>query len=133
MSGREVICELERECFEWRQWKTKAAKQIMAPLPKIRLKLPLRAFAHAAEDFAGPFLTVQGRDHRRAKRCLCLFTYLRQDSSGLDTDSFFNVFYRMTNQRGLSEEMISDNGRNFVWEERELKELVSQLDQDKIE
>ena len=28
--------------------------------------------------------------------------------------------------------MISDNGRNFVWEERELKELVAQLDQDKI-
>jgi len=39
----------------------------------------------------------------------------------------------MTNQRGLPEEMISDNGRNFVWEERELKELVAQLDQDKIE
>ena len=48
---------------------------------------------------------------------------------GLDTDSFLNAFYRMVNRRGLPEEMISDNGSNFVGAERELRELVSQLDQ----
>ena len=38
----------------------------------------------------------------------------------------------MANGRGLPEEMISDNGSNFVGAERELRELVAQLDQDKI-
>jgi len=38
----------------------------------------------------------------------------------------------MTNRRGLPEEMIWDNGSNFVGAGRELKELVAQLDQDKI-
>ena len=38
----------------------------------------------------------------------------------------------MVNRRDLPEEMISDNGSNFVGAERELRELVSQLDQDKI-
>ena len=48
---------------------------------------------------------------------------------GLDTDSFLNAFYRMTNRRGLPEEIISDNGSNFVGAERDLREM----DQDKIE
>ena len=34
----------------------------------------------------------------------------------------------MTNRRGLPEEMLSDNGTNFVGAERELRELVEQLD-----
>ena len=38
----------------------------------------------------------------------------------------------MVNRKGLPEEMISDNGSNFVGAERELRELVLQLDQDKI-
>jgi len=47
---------------------------------------------------------------------------------GLDTDSFLNAFYFMANQRGLPDEMISDNGTNFVGTKRELRELVKQLD-----
>jgi len=39
----------------------------------------------------------------------------------------------MANQRGLPEELISDNRTNFVGAERESRELVEQLDQDKIE
>jgi len=46
--------------------KGKAAKQIMAPLPKIQLKLPLRAFAQTGVDFAGPFVTIQARGRERA-------------------------------------------------------------------
>jgi len=52
---------------------------------------------------------------------------------GVDTDSFVNAFYRMANRRGLAEEMISDNGTNFEGAERELRELVEQLERDKIE
>jgi len=39
----------------------------------------------------------------------------------------------MANPRGLPEEMISENGTNFIGAVRELKELVEQLDQNKIE
>ena len=138
MQGREEIRDWERECCECRKRKTKAAKQVMAPLPKIRLKLPLRAFARTAVDFAGPFVTIQGRGKKRAKRYLCLFTCLTsravhlEMAYGLDIDSFLNAFNRMANRRGLPEEMISDNGTNFVGVERELRELVEQLDRDKI-
>ena len=110
----------------------------MAPMPEIRLKTPLHAFACTAVDFVGPFITVQGRGKRREKRYLCLFTCLNSCAVhlevrfGLDTDSFLNAFYRMVNRQGLPKEVISDNGTNFVEANKELQELVSLLDKDKI-
>ena len=136
ISGREEIQEWEKECNECRRRKAKAAKQIMAPLPQIRLQLSLRPFAQTAVDFGGPFVTIQGRRSRRQKRYLCLFTCLAtravhfEMAFGLHTDSFLNAFYRMVNQRGLPRQ-ISDNGTNFVAAERELCESVEALDQSK--
>ena len=73
----------------------------MAPLPKIRLKMPLHAFAHTAVDFKGPFIKIQGRGKHRAKRYLCLLLCLTsraihlEIAHGLDTDSFLNAFCQM--------------------------------------
>ncbi|CAC5373897.1 unnamed protein product [Mytilus coruscus] len=139
ISGREEIREYEHECYTCRKRKAKVAEQVMAPLPEIRFKTPLHAFARTAVDFGGPFITVQGRGKRRQKRNLCLFTCLAsravhlEVAFGLDTDSFLNAFYRMVNRRGLPKEIISDNGTNFVGANRELKELVALLDTDKIQ
>ena len=115
VSGREAIREWERECMECRRRKAKACQQIMAPLPLARLETSMRAFTKTAVDFAGPFVTVQGRGKRRQKRYLCLFTCMTtravhlELAYGLDTDSFMNAFYRMTSRRGLPDEIYSDN------------------------
>ncbi|XP_070581780.1 uncharacterized protein [Ptychodera flava] len=61
IAGQEEICQWEKECAECRQQKAKSASQVMAPLPNIRLKMPLRAFADVAVDYAGPFVPIQGR------------------------------------------------------------------------
>ena len=105
----------------------------MAPLPLCRLQSSLRAFTRAAVDFAGPFMTIQGRGKQRCKRYLCLFTCLAsraihlEMAYGLDTDSFMRAFDRMCNRRGVPEEMISDNGTNFVGANQELRELRNKL------
>ena len=107
----------------------------MAPLPDIRLRMTMRAFAQTAVDFASPFVTIQGRGKRRAKRYLSLFTCLAtravhlEIAYSMETDSFLNSFYR----RGLPDEVISDNGRNFIGADKELKELVKQLDVRKLQ
>ena len=111
----------------------------MAPFPEVRLKQPLRSFSKVSVDYGGPFITIQGRGRKRAKRYLCLFTCLLsravhlEMAYSLDTDSFLNAFYRMTSRRGLPQEVMSDNGTNFVGANTELKELISKLDKSKIE
>ena len=76
-----------------RQW-NKPAVQIMGPLPDVRTSPPYRAFSRVGVDYAGPFMTKQGRGRARAKRYLCLFTCLQsralhlEMSYALDTDSF---------------------------------------------
>ena len=43
---------------------------------------------------------------------------------GLDTNSFLNAFYCMVNRRRILQEMLSDNGGNFVGADKELRSLV---------
>ena len=111
----------------------------MAPIPEIRLRFTFRPFDQTAVDYAGPFTTVQGRGVRRQKRWLCLFTCLStravhlEVAFGLDTNSFLNAFTRFTSRRGVPKETVSDCGTNFVGAVNELKELTSELDQDKIQ
>ena len=140
ISAREEIRECERSCMMCRRRKAKAATQLMAPLPSMRVRSPesLRAFVHTSVDYAGPFLTNQGRGRCRVKRYLCLFTCMSvravhlELAYGLDTDSFLNAFYRFAYRRGYPETMTSDNGWNFIGANRELQELVTKLDQQKI-
>ena len=110
---------------------------MMAPLPKSRLS-SMRAFEKIGVDYAGPFVTKQGRGRTRAKRYLCLLTCLTtravhlEMSYSLDTSSFINAFYRMTSRRGTPRYVICDNGTNFTGAERELRELVETLNKEKI-
>ena len=134
ISAREVIRECERECTRCRLLKTKPIQQVMAPLPKVRLQVTLRAFSKTAVDYAGPFLTIQGRGRVRQKRYLCLFTCLStravhlEMAYSLSTDGFLNAFYRMVNRRGLPSDVLSDNGTNFVGAKKELQQLMETLD-----
>ena len=125
ISATEVIREVEKDCVVCRRRKAKLATQVMDPLPDVRLKMSLRPFTNAAVDYAGPFITIQERSIRKAKRHLYLFTCLNtraiylQMSFEMYTDSFFKVFSRMASQRGIPEVMFSDNGGNFVKTDKE--------------
>ena len=49
---------------------------------------------------------------------------------GLDSGSFLKVLCKMVNRRGLSEEVLSDNGTNFVGANKELCGLLKQMTKD---
>ena len=120
VKGRRVVRNIIQSCPACRRrFSVKTAGQMMAPLPEARL-YSLRAFDRIGIDYAGPFLTKQGRGKTRAKRYLCLFTCLTtravhlEMSYSLDTTSFINAFTRMTSRRGTPTYVITDNGTNFV-------------------
>ena len=139
VAAREEIRDWEKSCNECRRRKLKAAEHIMAPLLDERLRQPLRAFAHVSVDYGGPFITIQGRGKRRQKRWLCLFTCLSsravhlEMAYGLDTDSFLRCFVRMTSRRGYPLTIVNDRGTYFIGADRELRELVDGLDQNRIQ
>ena len=58
--GREEIRDWENQCTECEKRTSKPATQIMAPLPEIRLRMPMHAFAQTAVDYGRSFITVQG-------------------------------------------------------------------------
>lgn len=135
--GREAVKRYERSCIGCKIRKKKMCQQFMAPLPSLRATIPIRAFAHCGVDYGGPFIVKLTR-RCRAKRYLCLFTCLSsravhlEVAYGLDTASFLNALSRMIARRGHPEEMVSDNGSNFVGAVRELRELVQAIDADAV-
>ena len=40
----------------------KPTNQVIAPIPRIRVKEPLRAFSRVAEDFSGPFFRGRAKN-----------------------------------------------------------------------
>lgn len=72
-----MVRNIVNACAECRRrFTTKIGGHMMAPSPKSRLQLPLRAFERVGVDYVGPYLTKQGRGKTRAKRYLCLFICL---------------------------------------------------------
>ena len=138
IAGREEIKAWEKKCAHCHRLSAKPGSQIMAPLPTVRVTLPLRAFSRVAVDFGGPFMTKQGRGRPRLKRYLCLFTCLQsravhlEVATSLDVSGFMNAFVRMTNRRGTPLQVVSDNGTNFVGAAREMEELVRAMDKDVV-
>ncbi|KAJ8049268.1 hypothetical protein HOLleu_01948 [Holothuria leucospilota] len=72
----------------------------MATLSVERLDFPLCAFARLGLDYAGPFLTRQGRGQATLKRYSCLFTCMAthgvhlEMAYGLHTDFFLDTLCR---------------------------------------
>jgi len=138
VSAREEIRELQNMCTKCKLINARVAKQIMGTLPKQRSDNTVKAFVNTAVDYAGPFITKQGRGKTRLKRYLCVFTCMTtravhlEVAYGLDTNSFMNALSRFTSRRGVPACILSNNGTNFVGCVNELRELYDKLDKSEV-
>lgn len=108
-------------------------QQIMAPLPKYRVK-PQRPFLRSGVDFAGPIQlrASAGRGSKSFKAYICVFICLSTKAIHLEvavdlsTQGFISAFRRFISRRGRCSELHSDNGTNFKGASAELKQMFTE-------
>lgn len=132
-----AIRKIINKCTVCRRMSGKVGEQKMADLPEDRLLPDKPPFTNTGVDYFGPFDVRHGRG--TVKRYGVMFTCLTlravhiEVAASFDTDSRINTIRRFVCRRGQVTIMRSDNGTNFVAAEREMKEAIQQLDNDKIE
>ena len=108
----------------------------MTDLPDSRLGYQQLLFANDGVVYFGPIFVRHGR--KTEKRHGVLFTCLTtravhlEIGHSLDTDSSLMAVRRMMARRGKAANIWSDNGTNFVGSERELREALKRLDNERI-
>ena len=123
------------KCVRCRYLRGKLLTQKMADLPADRLE-DVPPFTYCAVDLFGPFLVKNGR--KLCKRYGTLFTCLScravhlESVNSLDADSFILALRRLIARRGRIRMMRSDNGTNFVGADRELRDAIREMDQEKV-
>ena len=100
----------------------------MAPLPKFRMTPGRPAFLSFGVDFLGLFLTKN--DRSVTKRYLCIFTCMAiravhlEVVFGLETDSYWQAFFRFTSRHVSPDMVCSERVGNFVGAEFELRQAM---------
>ena len=108
----------------------------MADLPEHRATPDKPLFTFVRVDCFGPFLVKRARS--QVKRYGVLFTCLSICAvhigivHSLETSSFLHALRRFIAWRGQPEVIRSNNGTNFVSDEREIQAAIKNWNQDKI-
>jgi hypothetical protein len=108
--------------------------QQMSDLPAYRFSPPLSAFSKVGLDFAGPFHIKVGRAKKRLKAYILVFSCLQvravhfEVTESQDTAAVVNAISRFVDVRGMPTEILSDNWKSFITEDKELQSWVRQLD-----
>lgn len=136
VGGTVAAKKIVRSCVVCRRRDARPAQQRMADLPPDRVTRGGAAFTNTGLDYFGPMTVKVGR--RNEKRYGCLFTCLQtravhvEVAHSLDTQSFLMALERFITRRGLPEVIRSDNGRNFVAGDRELRDVIAGWNQERI-
>lgn len=133
------VCHSCVTCFTYR---CKPQEQVMANLPDYRVTQQ-RAFLHTGVDFAGPLLTKAYTGRSRGKHAnptkksyIAIFVCMVTKGihielvSDMTAVAFVASLKRFVARRGKCSDMYSDNGKNFVGGNKELKEEFKALMED---
>ena len=136
IKSRPLIKKVIHRCFICAKRRAKAKPPFMANIPTARLAINCPPFYNTGIDYFGPLYVVVKRS--KVKRWGCIFTCMTtrgihlEVADTLSTDSFINTLERFINRRGQPNCIFSDNGSNFRGAERELREELESLNQERI-
>ena len=135
---KRIVLTVRNNCMKCRLKDKELETQEMGELPLDRF-LPAPSFSYTSLDFFGPFW-IKDTVKRRVKRKVfgVLYTSSTEHSvyidlaEGYDTDSYFMVQKRFVSIRGYPKKMRSDLGSQLVCADKEMKEILHNLDWRKI-
>lgn len=134
LSGRTAVKSVLSRCVICARHRATPRNQVMSPLPSFRVSPPVRPFAAAGLDYAGPIWirTTKGRGHKAYKGYIAIFVCCATRAVHLEVvsdysaEGFIAAYKRFSARRGVSHTLYSDNGTNFVGADRQLRELFSE-------
>ena len=130
-AGRDVVRAIVKKCVKCFKNAPKTDVPLMGNLPKHRVDIPIRAFAHCGVDFAGPINYKEGerRNSKLRKSYIAIFACFATKAMhieltiDLSAETFLNVLRRFIARRGRPTDIYSDNATNFVGTEHDLHSL----------
>lgn len=138
VKGRAAIKEVIGRCLTCKKRMARRMSQEMAELPRVRLTPYEPPFTYTGVDYFGPFYVKRGRGKVTEKRWGAIFVCMNsravhlEVARSLETDDFILLLVRFLNRRGHVKEIRSDNGTNFVGADREIKEAIDRIDNEKV-
>ena len=136
LRANSVVRGTLRNCMKCKNNFAAPASQKMADLPADRVACNQPPFTSVGVDYFGSILVKEGRSEK--KRYGVVFTCLNiravhiEVAYNLDTSSFTLALRRFVSRRGQVKTICSDNGTNFVGEERELRNQIKAWNQEQI-
>lgn len=133
ISGRNLVRKVIRTCVTCSRLNPSKVQYLMGELPIHRVS-QCRAFYNVGIDFCGPFLLRDRltRNFKKIKAYVCLFVCLSTRAvhlelvSDLSTDAFIASLRRFFARRGLSANIYSDHGSNFLGARNEIQKFFNQ-------
>eukprot|EP00112_Aurelia_sp_Birch-Aquarium-sp1_P021942 Seg6027.3 transcript_id=Seg6027.3/GoldUCD/mRNA.D3Y31 product="hypothetical protein" protein_id=Seg6027.3/GoldUCD/D3Y31 len=137
IGGRSIVRRILHNCLHCKKLRVQPLIPKMADLPDFRVAANEPPFRRTGVDYFSPPFVKRGRT--TLKRWGCIFTCLvtravhLEVAESLETDAFINTLERFMNRLGYPSMMASDCGSNFKRADKELRECLKQLDQNKIQ
>lgn len=132
IAGKNLAKKTVKNCMTCFRYNSTSQIPIMGNLPHDRTQQNL-PFAITGVDYAGPILIKSkiGRGSQTTKAYICLFICFSTKAihlelvTSLSTEAFLATFRRFVSRRGKPSKVYSDNGKNFVGANSELKKFIS--------
>ncbi|PFX24905.1 hypothetical protein AWC38_SpisGene10491 [Stylophora pistillata] len=134
--GSSAVKSVLGQCVSCHRRQAPLCQQKMADLPEDRVLAEKPPFTSVGVDYFCPFQVRRGRS--LVKRYGVIFTCLAiravhlEIAHGLGTDSFLSALRRFIARRGQVRQIYSDNGSNLIGGEKELRDAISDWNQEKI-